>query len=66
MLTVYTRAPAEVHWSASGKDVCGEIGVNAVLTARFDKDWGHAFRHLLSERFNQGEVIIRALLMELV
>lgn len=65
-VTAYTRAPAEGHWEQSGKDVRDEIAIFEVMIDQLDEEMWHAFRNALAARFKQGEIIIRALPMQLL
>jgi hypothetical protein len=65
-LTAYTRAPAEGLWAEAGQEARPErddIVVYEVMTQDVDRVWWSDLRKRLEQRFQQEELVIRALPM---
>ncbi len=61
-ITVYQRAPARGAWrNPEGEVERDDVVMVEVIAGEFDKPWWRQYRQLLAERFEQREVHIRAL-----
>jgi hypothetical protein len=56
-VTAYSRAPAEGHWESGERD---DVVVIEVLVDRLDVEWWKAYREKLEKRFEQEEILMRA------
>lgn len=59
-VTLYRNAPAEGSWQSEGiveKDI---IVIVEVMTEKLDHDWWSNYRKTLEDRFEQSDVVIRA------
>ena len=64
-VTAYLQSPAEGLWRDEEGDVDRDrIVIFEVMAERLERDWWRAYRTELEERFQQEEVVIRALGME--
>jgi hypothetical protein len=64
-VTAYTRAPATGLWQAdSGAKVRDEVVVYEVMVEVLDRAWWAALRGELEARFEQDEIVIRALAID--
>ena len=65
--TAYTRAPAEGTWEDLGGRVHhDDVVVIEVMVATLDREWWSRYRAQLAERFRQHEVVVRAMLLEIL
>ena len=63
--TAYTRSPAEGTWQDDEGGVHhDDVVVVEVMVDSLDRAWWAAYRHELTARFRQAELIVRATLME--
>lgn len=61
-LTAYARAPAAGLWEESpGRTTRDDIVVYEVMVDELDPDWWAAYRRELERRFEQDELVVRAL-----
>jgi hypothetical protein len=60
-VTAYSRAPAEGHWESGSGVHRDDVVVVEVLVDRLDVKWWKAYRKQLEERFEQEEILMRAL-----
>ena len=61
-VTAFTRAPAEGLWEdRSGRVVRDDVIVVEVMTRARDDAWWAEYRTLLTARFEQQELVVRAL-----
>jgi hypothetical protein len=66
-LTAYVRSPAKGIWTApDGQSEQDDVVMVEVVTDRFDREWWQAYSTLLSKRFVQDAMHIRALPIELL
>lgn len=67
-LTAYVRSPAEGRWKTEQKEVRDEIVIYEVMTHSLDQEqaWWRAYREHLQKLFHQGELVVRALPMQLL
>lgn len=64
-VTAYERAPARGRWLAEGGRVeRDEIVTIEVMTEALDRSWWKGHRARLAERFEQAELVIRAIAIE--
>jgi hypothetical protein len=64
-LTAYTRSPAKGLWTApDGHTERDDVVLVEIVTDRFDREWWHAYRKTLAERFAQKEIHVRAFAIE--
>lgn len=64
-LTSYARAPAHGVWEeGDGVPVHDDLIVHEVMAEAFDREWWKDYRARLERQFVQGEVLIRAQLVE--
>jgi hypothetical protein len=64
-VTGYTRAPAIGLWEdESGARVRDQVIVYEVMVEELDREWWAALRRELEARFEQDELVIRALRLE--
>jgi hypothetical protein len=60
-VTAYSRAPAEGDWR-SGKGVeRDDVIVIEVVVEELDAGWGKSYRQQLEQRFQQDEILVRAI-----
>ena len=59
-VTAYSRAPAEGHWELGAGVERDDVVVIEVLVDRVDVKWWKAYRQKLEERFEQEEILMRA------
>jgi hypothetical protein len=60
-VTIYARAPAEGLWDDGGSIVEERVVVFEAMDARFSVAWWAAYKCRLAERFEQEEVLVRAI-----
>jgi hypothetical protein len=63
-VTAYQRAPATGLWEEGDDVVRDDIVVYEVMAETLDRAWWRAYKRTLEQRFQQDEVVIRALAME--
>ena len=64
-LTAYTRAPAEGLWDeGGGRAARDDIIVYEVMVDQLDRAWWTRFRADLERRFEQNELVARAMPVE--
>ena len=64
-VTAYVRAPAEGAWQdAEGKVLSDEVVVVEVMCDALDREFWSAYRQNLMRRFEQQEVVVRAMPFE--
>ena len=59
-VTVYARAPAEGLWKGDDRIEADRIVIFEAMDDRFDQGWWASYRTALQERFDQDEILIRA------
>ncbi len=61
-VTLYARAPATGLWQeGSGGTARDDIVVCEVMTDPLDREWWRQYRVTLEQRFEQKEIVVRAL-----
>jgi hypothetical protein len=66
-LTAFTQAPAEGLWKDDKKaSIRDAIVIFEVMCDVMDRAWWAEYRRMLEERFQQEQVVIRAMNVELV
>ena len=61
-LTAYVRSPAKGVWTAPGGAVeRDDVVMVEVVTETFDRDWWRAYAEVLARRFEQDEIHVRAM-----
>ena len=60
-LTAYTRAPATGLWADAGEVDKDDIVVYEVMVDALDRAWWAGYRAELERRFDQDELMVRAL-----
>ena len=66
-VTAYTRSVAQGIWiSPEGDKERDAVLMVEVLTDRFDRDWWRAYQARLAERFQQEQILVRALAAEVL
>jgi hypothetical protein len=66
-LTAYVRSPAKGIWTApDGHSEQDDVVMVEVVTDCFDREWWRAYSTVLSKRFMQDEMHVRALAIELL
>jgi hypothetical protein len=69
-LTAYSRAPATGLWrdprQGGNRVDCDELVVYEVMVDRLDRAWWAAYRDQLTGRFQQKDLVLRALPVELL
>ena len=64
-LTAYTRAPAQGTWQDAGeRPIREDIVIYEVMVEHLDATWWATYRRTLEARFEQGELVVRALRVE--
>jgi hypothetical protein len=64
-VTAYTRAPATGLWeTASGEKVRDQVVVYEVMVDALERAWWAELRAELEARFEQDEIVIRALVID--
>ena len=63
-VTAYVRAPAAGLWDEGERVVRDDIIIYEAMVERFDTAWWQEYRGTLERRFEQEEIVIRALPME--
>lgn len=64
--TAFLQAPAEGAWKDEGEVAQDDVVLIEVMTEKLDHDWWGQYREELKRRFKQEELIIRALLVDLL
>jgi hypothetical protein len=65
-VTAYTRAPARGAWEDDGDVVRDDILIYEVMVEELDRRWWAEYRETLRRRFDQDELIARAMRIELL
>jgi hypothetical protein len=66
-LTAYLRSPAKGHWtSPDGHTEQDDVVMVEVVTDNFDRSWWRAYALVLTDRFQQDEIHIRAMGIHMV
>ncbi|WEZ85597.1 hypothetical protein P6U16_26665 (plasmid) [Rhizobium sp. 32-5/1] len=60
-LTLYRNAPADGFWEDGGTVEQDVIVVAEVMADELDRDWWSNYRAELEQRFQQDEIVIRAM-----
>lgn len=61
-VTAYTRAPAEGTWAdAHGRTHRDDVIIIEVMTETMEREWWSDYSHELAIRFDQEEVVVRAM-----
>jgi hypothetical protein len=64
-VTAYTRAPAEGTWAdPEGHTHRDDVIIVEVMTETLDRQWWSDYSHELAIRFEQREVVVRAMSFE--
>jgi len=63
-LTAYTRAPAKGLWDEGSRVDRDDIVVYEVMVEGLDRVWWSQYRTGLAQRFDQEELVVRALATE--
>jgi hypothetical protein len=64
-VTAYTRAPAEGLWEdAEGRTKRDDVVVFEVMAEELDRSWWNAYAEELARRFEQEELVVRAISFE--
>lgn len=63
-VTAYLRAPATGLWDEGEQVVRDDIIIYETMVERMDAAWWSDYRSQLEQRFQQDEIVIRALPME--
>ena len=64
-LTAYTRAPAEGTWAdPQGRTHRDDVIIIEVMTGALDRTWWNDYSRELAVRFDQEEVVVRAMEFE--
>jgi hypothetical protein len=64
-LTAYLRSPAKGLWtSPDGHTEQDDVVMVEVVTDHFDRSWWRAYAAVLTDRFRQNEIHIRAIGMQ--
>ena len=63
-LTAYTRAPAKGLWNEGSRVDRDDIVVYEVMVDSLDRVWWSQYRTALAQRFDQEELMVRALATE--
>ena len=66
-LTAYTRSPAKGAWTApDGQVDRDEVVMVEVVAATWDKGWWGEYTEILRKRFQQDEIHVRALSIDVL
>ena len=66
-LTAYTRSPAKGWWTApDGQTEQDDVIMVEVVTVTFERDWWRGYIRILAERFQQEQIHLRALTVEML
>jgi hypothetical protein len=66
-LTAYVRSPAKGIWTApDGHLEQDDVVMSEIVTDRFNREWWRAYSTVLSKRFTQDVIHVRALAVELL
>ena len=60
-VTLHLNAPAEGLWQDDGDVERDRIVIVEVMTETIDEDWWTAYRKALEDRFEQEEIVVRAI-----
>lgn len=64
-VTAFTRSPAAGLWEDDTGEVCrDDMVLFEVMVDALDRGWWSDYRHRLEQRFEQDEVLIRAIAVE--
>lgn len=63
-VTAYVHAPAEGRWKDGSRETRDEMVMYEVVTDQLDTDWWSRYREALTRRFQQKEIMLRALPMQ--
>jgi hypothetical protein len=64
-VTAYLRSPAQGTWvEGTGAVERDEVVMCEVMVDGLDRPWWRAYRHMLEQRFDQQELVIRATPLE--
>jgi hypothetical protein len=65
-VTAYVRSPAQGVWIApDGHREDDDVVMVEVMTPTFDRIWWRSYRETLARRFDQQDVMVRALMVEM-
>jgi len=65
-VTAYLQSPAAGLWKDEGETVSDRVVLFEVLAKAFDREWWRHYRAELEDRFQQDEVLIRAIGVEVL
>jgi hypothetical protein len=66
-LTAYVRSPARGIWTApDGAVERDDVVMVEVVAPAFDRTWWRGYAHTLARRFDQDEIHVRAIQVELL
>ncbi|MBA3315101.1 MAG: hypothetical protein H0T47_17660 [Planctomycetaceae bacterium] len=66
-VTAYSRAPAEGHWKeADDATTRDDVVIYETMVDQLDRAWWSSFKEELRDQFQQEELIVRALPIELL
>ena len=65
-VTAYLQAPASGLWRSEGETVHDQLVLFEVLAKEFDRSWWGRYRTELEHRFQQDEILIRAMAVEVL
>jgi hypothetical protein len=66
-LTAYLRSPAKGWWTApDGRTEVDDVVMVEVVTDAFDREWWRAYSAILTQRFRQDTIHIRALAVDML
>lgn len=63
-VTAYVHAPAEGRWKDGTRETRDEMVMYEVVTDSLDAAWWGRYREILTARFQQKEIMMRALPMQ--
>ncbi|MES2597725.1 MAG: hypothetical protein V4662_20435 [Verrucomicrobiota bacterium] len=65
-VTAYVHAPAEGRWKQDGREIDDDMAMYEVVTETLDTEWWAQYRTILMGRFQQKDILIRALPTQLL
>ncbi len=66
-VTAYTRSPATGLWTApTGHVDRDDVVIVEVMVASIDRDWWKRYRDELADRFQQRELVVRSMPIEML
>ena len=66
-ITTYTHSPATGLWKETAdKTVKDEIIIYEIMASDIDRDWWKSYKQKLEKKFQQEEIIIRTLAIEVL